>query len=210
MKHRSMTQHASLATIVLLLLFSGSVMAQHTVAPGRTDPIKRPNNRAAVTAVDPTVVRGLEAQAAATKHTGTNLVLPSSTGTSFAILLFADAGKKLPREAERSVDVGVIYIASGFDDVPVGYYMVQLSQQPSEPGLPGNLLHAITLDGPLGAGGTTQKRMHKPFVITKELDKIHFVPQGGYEALDPTTLGGTILNAVEGQFNKSKSNVKNN
>ncbi|MDT4967164.1 MAG: hypothetical protein QOJ64_1901, partial [Acidobacteriota bacterium] len=53
-------------------------------------------------------------------------------------------------------------------------------------------------------------RMHKPFVITKELDNIHFVPQGGYEALDPPTLGGTILNATEQQLNKSKSNVKNN
>ena len=51
--------------------------------------------------------------------------------------------------------------------------------------------------------------MHKPFVITKELDKSTPLMKAGTGSLNTSTLGGEIVAAVEQSIvNTTKSNIK--
>jgi hypothetical protein len=165
--------------------------------------------------VDPKIVKGLEAAAAATEHTGTNLVFPSSTGTSFAVLLFPETAKVTKEDLGRGVDIGVIYVDSGNEELPAGYYYVKLSAQPVEAGGDAGTkpVYAITLTQAqpgsareAGSGNATGRRQYRPIVLRKDVSKV--TPDGS-EMLDTSTLGADILAAVEQSIIKTtKSNVK--
>lgn len=208
MKIQKLTHITSLAALVLLVLFSGSAMAQGgvTVAPGRVDPIKRPNNLAIpITSLDPTVVRGLEAVAAAADTTvwvtNTNRC---DTEDRCAVVLFTGADQLT---AGNTLRVGALYIREGSESLPAGYYTVELTRQPRGHDLT-FVESSVRPDGTVE--GPTEKRMHKPFTIVKEWGAVRFVKKDGKEFLDTTTLGGDIGAAAKQVVNKSKSNVKNN
>lgn len=209
MKIQKLTQITSLAALVLLVLLSGSVMAQ-TVASGRVDPIKRPNNLAIpITLLDPTVVRGLEAVAAAA---GTTVWVTNTnrcdTEDRCAVVLFTGADQLT---AGNTLRVGAIYLKQGSEELPAGYYTVELTR--------GHPMYELTfVESSVRPEGTvegpTEKRMHKPFTIVKEWGAVRFVKKGGKEVLDTTTLGGDIVEIVKiaeaRRSAKPRSNVQTN
>lgn len=207
MKIQKLTRITSLAALVLLVLLSGSVMGQTslTVAPGRVDPIKRPNNRAVATDDNPTVLKGLNTLAAAA---GTSVWITNMNRQDneerCVVALFTSAEQLT---AGHTLRVGAIYISPGSKDLPAGYYTVELTQGPP-------IYDLIFVESSVGPDGTlegpAEKRMHKPFTIVKQWGAVRFVNKGHQEVLDTTTLSGDIGAAAKQQFNKSKSNVKNN
>ncbi len=205
----------ALATTLMLSL-AGTVMAQSQsklkINPS-SNGVKRTEGSTAQAEVDPKIVKGLEAAAAATKHTGENLVFPSSTGTSFAILLFAETAKVTREDVGRGVDIGVIYVGAGNKELPTGYYYVKLSEQ-VEAGNAGTAkpMYAVTLTdvepgsadkATAGSGNATGRRQYRPIIIRKDIDKTTPL------MINTATFGGDILAAVEQSIiNTTKSNTK--
>lgn len=219
-KFSRVAHQCAMLYVCLLALTAAAVICQGKTKgeivdsgdPGASRKFNVEGSTAQTTEVDPKVVKGLEAAAAATEHTGKNLVFPSSTGTSFAILLFPETAKVTKEDVGRGVDIGVIYVATGSEELPAGYYYVKLSEQPVEAGGDAGTakpMYAITLTQAqpgtareAGSGNATGRRQYRPILIRKDVSKIT-------PLLDMSTLGGDILAAVEQSIiNTTKSNVK--
>ena len=123
-KFSRVARQCAMLCVCLLALTAGAVICQgktkgKIVDPGDLGAPSKFNvegSTAQTTEVDPKIVKVLEAAAAATEHTGKNLVFPSSTGTSFAILLFPETAKVTKEDVGRGVDIGVIYVATGSEN----------------------------------------------------------------------------------------------
>ncbi len=167
--------------------------------------------------VDPKIVKGLEAAAAAAKHTGKNLVFPSSTRTSFVLIvvvMFEENEKVTREDVGRGVDIGVIYVGAGNKELPTGYYYVKLSEQveAGKDAATAKPMYAVTLSDvepgsagkkPAGSGNATGRRQYRPILIRKDIDKTTPL------MINTATFAGDIMAAVEQSIvNTTKSNVK--
>lgn len=223
---RIMRQSAMLCACLLALAAAASVVNGQgktkgkVVTPGDSGRASSKANAEGATTqaeVDPQIVKGLEAAAAARGKTKGKVITSGDLGVVNSMMLFEEAGKLSGDEVNRGAEVGVMYVGTGSKELPAGYYYVKLSEhvEAGKGAGAASSMYAVTLteaqpgSASGGGGNATGRRQYRPLVIRKDVDKSSPLMKSGAGTLNLNTLGSDILAAVEQSIiNTSKDNTK--